>query len=429
MMFLDAIQEPLAQDAQYNPGDVLEAVRASPAPPPRPPRCRHASTPMGPSIPLPPHGPLRRHRGVMPSCHRQAALAREGRIGETGAVAGRCSTGESGPMSELPEQYTGPGLFDLQVNGFAGFDFNGDPCAWTVEGMRAAAEALRRRGVTRALATLITDETALMLARARRYGELTGGDASLSEAFPALHLEGPFLSAVEGPRGAHVKVHCKLPEALPDLIERLDRTSGGRVALVTLAPELPGAIDIIAKCTRSGIRVAIGHTQASAQKLDEAVSAGAVLSTHLGNGCHPVLPRLDNYLQRQLSDDRLCASFIGDGHHVPLSTLKNFIRAKTPQRSILVSDAIYAAGLQPGEYRLGDMRVDVSPEGRVSPAGKDHLAGSAVSLDKGVVNVAMNCGASIEQAWAMASSAPARLLGMPEGEQVTVRVSEKGLRT
>ena len=150
------------------------------------------------------------------------------------------------------------------------------------------------------------------------------------------------------------------------------------------------------------------------------------MSTHLGNGSHPALPRLDNYVQTQLADDRLWASFIPDGIHMPLTTLKNFIRAKTPARSVLVTDAIAAAELGPGQYTLGGQVVEVSPDGRAARPGHANLAGSTLTLDKAVVNVALHCDVPFEQAWAMASTRPARLAGLDEPEVVTVAVTEKG---
>jgi N-acetylglucosamine-6-phosphate deacetylase len=150
------------------------------------------------------------------------------------------------------------------------------------------------------------------------------------------------------------------------------------------------------------------------------------MSTHLGNGSHQMLPRLDNYVQRQLADDRLFAGFIADGHHMPFCTLKNFIRAKTPARSILVTDAIAAAEMGPGKFQLGGGIVEVTPEGRCFRPGQPNLAGSALSLDRAVVNAALHCDVSFEQAWAMASTTPAKLMGLPAPRGVSVRVTAGG---
>ena len=150
------------------------------------------------------------------------------------------------------------------------------------------------------------------------------------------------------------------------------------------------------------------------------------MSTHLGNGSHLMLPRLDNYVQRQLAEDSLYASFIADGHHMPLTTLKNFIRAKTPGLSILVTDAMAAAEIGEGEYRMGGELVMVSKDGMVAKPGATCLAGSVLTLDRAVINVTLHCGVMFSQAWAMASSNPAQIAGLPEPLQVTVKIAEAG---
>jgi N-acetylglucosamine-6-phosphate deacetylase len=178
--------------------------------------------------------------------------------------------------------------------------------------------------------------------------------------------------------------------------------------------------------TAAGTRVAIGHTNAGEAELGAAVAAGAVLSTHLGNGSHQALPRHANYVQVQLADDRLSASFIADGHHLPWYALKNFLRSKGMERSILVTDAVAAADAPPGRYRLGEEELEVTEELRVSKPGQPNLAGSALTLDRAVVNVAVHCGVPFAEAWAMASSRPAALLGIEPPREIEVMVSAAG---
>ncbi len=329
-------------------------------------------------------------------------------------------------VNELPASYTGPGLVDVQVNGYAGFDFNGDPASWTVEDFDAVRRAMARRGVLCALPTLITDDPGRMVARARAYARLVEQEPALEAAFPKLHVEGPFISPEDGPRGAHPGAHCATPRALPDLLPALQEASGGRIGILTLAPELPGTIDLIERAAEQGVCVALGHTAAGAETLARAVEAGARLSTHLGNGSHQRLPRLDNYVQHQLANDRLAASFIADGHHIPFPTLKNFIRAKTPRQSILITDAIAAADAGPGRYWLGGKEVVVSEDLRAAHPGQPHLAGSALTLDRAVVHVSLYCDVSFADAWSMASLHPAALLGLDAPPSITVSVSEGG---
>lgn len=330
--------------------------------------------------------------------------------------------------SRIPRHYRGPGLVDLQLNGYAGHDFNGDAASLRPELFLDVRGALRRRGVVAALPTFITDEAERMVARAKAFHAVLTGRAELEETFPGLHVEGPFISGEDGPRGAHPRAFCRFPRDLPVLFDRLREASGDRIRLLTLAPELPGALDLIAKASEAGCRVAIGHTRATRDRLLEAVDAGAVLSTHLGNGSHLELPRTDNYVQAQLAEDRLFASFIADGHHMPFYTLKNFLRAKSPARSILVTDAMAAADAGPGRYELAGEPVVVSSDLRVHKPGQANLSGSALTLDRAVLNVAMQCDLPFESAWKMASTRPASLIGCPDPMSVTVTVSESGFR-
>jgi len=329
-------------------------------------------------------------------------------------------------MKTLPNTHSGPGLVDLQLNGYAGFNFNGDPRPWTLDQLHELRARLFRRGVSVVFPTLVTDDAASMVARAKRYAELVDADERIAALMPKLHIEGPFISPFDGPRGAHPKRYVALPEAIPDLFDRLTDASGGRIGVWTLAPELPGAIALIRRLRGAGVVAALGHCQPSNEIIAEAVEAGARLSTHLGNGSHQMLPRLDNYVYRQLAEDRLAASLVADGHHMPLTTLKNFVRAKTPARSILVTDAIHAAEMPPGRYDFGGRTVEVTPDGRCSHPGEWNLAGSVLTLDRAVINTFLHCDVTFEQAWAMASTQPAELTGLKPPASVTVAVSAEG---
>jgi N-acetylglucosamine-6-phosphate deacetylase len=205
--------------------------------------------------------------------------------------------------------------------------------------------------------------------------------------------------------------------------------SGGRVGIVTLAPELDGAIELIGRLAEAGVVCSLGHTRADNAAIADAVAAGAKLCTHLGNGSEQFLPRLDNYVQRLLAEDRLAATFIADGHHMPFTTLQNFLRAKTPGRSILITDAIVGAGLGPGEYPMGGGTAIVRADGFVSRPGENHLAGSVVTLDLCVLHAVRHCRIGFEDAWAMASTQPAALVGLATPAAVTVAIDENGFRT
>ena len=311
-----------------------------------------------------------------------------------------------------------PGLFDLQVNGFGGVDFN-NPRTTELEFLRSI-EALRERGVTRFLPTLITSSAGNFARCAKNLTCLH------HPAIAGIHMEGPYVSAEDGPRGVHPREHIAAA-SIEDFLRRQGETGGG-IRLVTLAPEIPGALLLTEYLVAHGVRVAIGHSAASPGQIRDAVKAGATLSTHLGNGCANPLPRHPNLIWEQLSTDELFASFIVDGQHLPPATVKAMIRAKTSSRAILVTDAISAAGCPPGEYELGGEPVVLSVEGRVSPPGKPWLAGSAITLDQAVANTVKFTGLSLEEVLPMASDRPAEYLGLKPAGHVSADWNAAGCR-
>jgi len=301
-----------------------------------------------------------------------------------------------------------PGLFDLQVNGFAGVDFN-DPGTSTADLDRAAA-AMLRTGVTRFLPTLITAPLedfvvcAAVLARWRHPGMV------------GIHAEGPYISPTEA-RGAHPERYI-VPASVEDFRRRQDAAEG-RIVLLTLAPEVPGALELIEHLVDAGLRVAIGHSNADPARVRDAVRAGATISTHLGNGCAPGLPRHPNLIWEQLASDELVGCFIADGHHLPAATLKSMIRAKTPARTALVTDATPGAAAPPGRYHLGPLQIERGDDGRVVLPGTPKLAGSALTLDQAVARTVRETGLAIEDVLPMASAVPAAAVGAsPAGRVV-----------
>jgi N-acetylglucosamine-6-phosphate deacetylase len=299
-----------------------------------------------------------------------------------------------------------PGLVDIQVNGFAGIDFNTP--GLTADHIRTAVSALRATGVTRFLPTLITGSFDRFATCARVLLELN------DPAIAGLHMEGPYISPVDGPRGAHPRAHC-VAASRDDFARRQDAASG-RIVLVTLAPEVPGALELIEHLAAGGVKVAIGHSDAAPDVIRDAVKAGATLSTHLGNGCAATMPRHPNVLWEQLAADELWASVIVDGHHLPGTTVKVITRVKTPRRCILVTDAMAAAGCPPGAYRIGDVDVEVGADRRVSLRGTPFLAGSALTLPEAIGNLVRFTGLPITAVVAMASTVPAEYLGIqPQG--------------
>ena len=304
-----------------------------------------------------------------------------------------------------------PGLVDLQVNGYAGHDVNADGV--TPDTLADLTRALWAKGVTTYLPTVITasEEKILhvlsVIAAARRE------DPLLAHSIAGVHVEGPSLAAQDGARGAHDRAQLRDPDIAE--LDRWQRAADGAVRVVTLAPERPGTVPYIAAATARGVRVSLGHCTPSSQEVRRAADAGATLSTHLGNGTAHMLPRHPNHLWTQLAEDRLLAMLIADGHHLPADTLTVMIRAKGPQRCVLTSDSVALAGMPPGRYRTavgGD--VEVAPDGRLTLAGTEYLAGSGSDL--------RNClrwartALPIDSATLgdMASRIPASLLGLEE---------------
>ena len=261
------------------------------------------------------------------------------------------------------------------------------------------------------LPTVITDAPDAIERAFRTLAAAVDADPTLAAMIPGFHLEGPFISPFDGYRGAHPAAHVRDPDG--ELFGRWQAAAGGRIRLVTLAPERPEAIALIERLTATGVIVAIGHTAADADTITAAADAGARLSTHLGNGMPATLPRHDNPIWPQLVEDRLWASVIADGHHLPASVLRGIARLKTSDRLILVSDASPLAGLPPGRYPLWGRDCDVSAGGRVGLTGTPYLAGGGVFLDACVAGAVRLGGLTVEEAVTAASVRPRDLLGLP----------------
>ena len=295
-----------------------------------------------------------------------------------------------------------PGFFDLQLNGFGGIDFNGQDL--TVDRVEEALERIRLTGVTRCLPTLITSSFEDFAARARVLSRVQ------SPAVAGIHMEGPYLAPEDGPRGAHPRAHVR-PATIDDF-KRRQEAANGRIVLVTLAPEVDGAIALVEHLVTSGVRVALGHTAATPEQIARALAAGATLATHLGNGCAHMLPRHPNTIWELLAADTVFATLIVDGHHLPPATVKAMIRAKGIARTILITDAVAAAGCAPGTHTIGGVTSELSADGRVSLPGTPYLAGSALTLDRAIANTVRFTGLPIDSVIPMATTIPAAFLGV-----------------
>ncbi len=323
------------------------------------------------------------------------------------------------PASAPLDLFLAPGWIDIQVNGFAGVDYNNPRTPH--EEIARSIHVQFASGVTRLYPTVITGPPEDMEAALRN---LSRAKDSLSEgdAIDGFHVEGPHIGIEDGPRGAHPKRWVRKPDF--DEYRRWQDAAAGRVRIVTLSPEWPEAPQYIERIVTGGAVASVGHTAASAEQIADAVSAGATLSTHLGNGAHAVMRRHPNYIWDQLAEDRLMADFIVDGIHIGANFLKSALRAKGIERSVLVTDASAPAGAAPGRYYLGEQAVDLTEDNRVVLAGTEKLAGSALRMDHAVENVIRMTGISLGDATRMATvnaakagRVPGRTAGIAAGER------------
>jgi N-acetylglucosamine-6-phosphate deacetylase len=304
--------------------------------------------------------------------------------------------------------YLSPGLIDLQVNGFGGIDLNSGRL--TPDEVLALTEKMLGLGVTTFLPTLITASEPAILAGLKAIAEARQRYPVVRHVVPFVHVEGPSISPADGPRGAHPAEHVRAPSL--DEFERWQQACGGLVGMVTLAPEHDGAVHYIAGVSARGVHVAIGHTAATPQEITAAVNAGARLSTHLGNGAAAMLPRHPNFIWSQLADDRLTASFITDGQHLPADTFKTMLRAKGLANAVLVSDSVALAGMPPGRYSQAvGGAVEVGADGRIGVAGTPYLAGAGQPLHVDVALAIRMAGLTLAEGLMLATINPGRFAG------------------
>lgn len=270
---------------------------------------------------------------------------------------------------------TGSGFVDLQVNGYAGVNFTSPNL--TLAQVQSTARMLYQRGTVSFLPTVITAPWELyehvlpLLARAM-------SAENDQNQILGIHLEGPYISPRDGARGVHPLAHVRPPSC--DEFKTLFNLAQGCIRLLTLAPELPGAIDLIHCASEMGVIVSIGHTLATSQDVQAAVAAGAHASTHLGNGIPTLIERHQNPLWPQLAQPALAALLITDGHHLPADFVRTVLAVKGASHTIITSDAAPAAGLPPGEYEYFGTRTRLEPDGRLHSPQTGTLAGSAATM-------------------------------------------------
>ena len=308
--------------------------------------------------------------------------------------------------TSLPEVYVAPGLIDIQVNGYMGVDFSDQEL--TPELMLEATQALWKEGVTTYLPTLITrDQERLEKSFSLLAGSLS--DDLMLMSIPGFHLEGPYISPVKGYRGAHPEQYIRLPDW--EEFSALQEAAQGRIKLITVAPEMEGAIPFIGLCNEKGVVVSLGHHNGTADIINQAVEAGASLCTHLGNGCANEINRHHNPLWPQLANDGLSISIIADGSHLTKEEVRSFYKVKGAEKTILVSDALSFAGLPLGEYEKDGHRYLLTEEVVKYPE-ENVLAGAVQPVSKCVSNIMEFTNCDLKDAIRMASENPARLMGL-----------------
>ena len=315
------------------------------------------------------------------------------------------------------DAWLAPGFVDLQVNGYGGQEFN--DFELTTEKVFRVSQAMDADGVTSYLPTATTHSTEMLTHTMKILAAACEESAEVARRVPGFHVEGPYISKEDGPRGAHPLEHCRPPDW--DEFQRLQEAAGGRIRILTLSPEYEGAAEFIAKAVASGVLIAIGHTAANSDQIRAAVDAGATMSTHLGNGAHGQIRRHPNYIWDQLADDRLVASLIVDGHHLPPAVVKSFVRGKTAERCVLVSDLVGMAGMPPGQYTNTSIgNIEILEGGKIVVAGQQqYLAGAGLPITYGVANIMRFTKCDLRTAIEMASIRPAELIHQ-EPTRITV---------
>lgn len=268
-----------------------------------------------------------------------------------------------------------PGLVDLQVNGYKGVDFSGSDL--TQDNFAWACRELLSAGTTAFLPTLITSPPeiyernlpiiASVIDKKEFRGRVLG-----------IHLEGPFISAQDGARGAHDARWVRKPDVA--WLEGLLRFADGKVRLITIAADQDGAEDLARCAVSHDVTVSLGHHMANEQDLERLVAVGAKALTHIGNGVPALLSRHRNPVWAGLANDNLSATVIADGHHLPPSMLKTILRAKGPERCIIISDASPLAGLPPGEYWSMSAQVRLEEGGKLYNPATGYMAGSSATI-------------------------------------------------
>lgn len=299
-------------------------------------------------------------------------------------------------------------LLDMQVNGYKGIDYSGEDLS--EEKIISLVETLSKTGTLRHVPTIITNSEERIIKNLSIISRTVEKYPLVKQSITGIHIEGPFISPLDGPRGAHDPRFVRELDILE--VKRWQKSAKGLLKIITIAPEKKGSVPFIEEATRMGITVALGHCEPTDEEIDEAIKAGAKLSTHLGNGSSATLPRLKNHIWKQTAEDSLIAGIITDGFHLPESVVRTIYRTKGKERIILVSDVAPLGGLEPGISKWGNIGVEICADGHLELEGTSLLAGAGHLLDRDIVKFMNYSGATIKEAIETVTINPMKILGL-----------------
>ena len=313
------------------------------------------------------------------------------------------------PKNNQNLPYISPGFFDIQVNGYKGSDYSLED--FSEEHLRNIIVNLATSGTTQHIPTIVSSPKERILKNLKIISQVINSFPEIENAIPGVHIEGPFISSEVGPRGCHDPSFIRDPDF--EEFKKWQEAAEGRIVMVTVAPEREGSIDFIRKVTRTGVKIAIGHTGATPEIIRKAIEAGAQYSTHLGNGGYVIIPRLKNYIWEQLAANELFAGIICDGFHLPSSVVKVFARAKGLDKLILVSDVALLGGLNPGIYKWGNIEVEVFKDGHLGLTDTNILAGAGHLLDWDIAHFIKFTGNNLANTIPLCTINPIKIIKMP----------------
>jgi N-acetylglucosamine-6-phosphate deacetylase len=321
---------------------------------------------------------------------------------------------EARESADGPKLLVAPGLIDIQINGYNGIDFSDQEL--TAEDLKEIVKGLWKVGVTSFLPTITSHDHQHLMTSFKALSNALS-DPKLAMSIPGYHLEGPYISPVQGFRGAHPEAFIRPPDL--EEFKQYQEASNDMIRLLTVAPEFAGVLPLIRHCRDHDIVISLGHHNGTADQINAAVDAGASFSTHLGNGCANMIHRHNNPLWPQLANDGLTAGLITDGFHLNREEVQTFYKVKGDDLIVIVSDAVDLAGMPLGEYERWGGTVVLTPDVVKFPA-ENVLAGAASPISKCIGTMMDFSGCSLESAINMASRNPARLMGLEDVGELEV---------